>query len=180
MGDFKSKADVLYEDVVNYQENIESIMSMEGAKPSDIVEAIGFQKDTLKDEIIKCYKTRENYMTMAEAANEEAKIIAERAKAIKARASEFEQKALVIDEVIKAAMMAMNEERIFSPLVTIEVKPGNQVVEIDDPDAVPDELRNKPKVPEPSKTLLKAYLQEHPDCTFAHFERPIDVKYKVD
>lgn len=177
--EYKSKADVLYEDVVAYQENIEAIMSQDGASPSDIAEAVGFQKENLKDEIMKCYKTRQNYAFAAESLEAEYDILIEKAKTVKERMAGFKAKAATLDEVIKTAMIALGEERIFMPLVTIEIKASAPKVEIDDEDAVPDEFRSEPKKPEPSKTLLKPYLLEHPECEFAHIEKTMDVKYTV-
>lgn len=176
----QSKADQLFEDVENYQQNIEAIMSQDGASPSDIMAAINFQKESLKDEVVKCYKTRSNYANAAEVITAEAKILEAKVKELKARAADFESRAATMDEVIKLAMTAMNMESLFTPLVTIEVKPSTQTVVVDDPESVPDELRNEPKVPEPSKTKLKAYLESlgSTPCPFAHFEKQLQVKYK--
>lgn len=178
--DYMSKADMLYQDVENYQNNIESIMQEEDASPSDIAAALDFQKDSLKDEIVKCYKTRSNYQYAADAIKAELDVLNSRVKALKDRAADFELKAQTIDEVIKVAMTTMGECSIFTPMVTIEMKVSPQKVEIDDEDAVPDEFRVEAKRPAPSKTLLKPYLEAHPECEFAHLEKSMDIKYKVD
>lgn len=168
-----------YEDVKLYQQNIEEILSQEGATPSDVVDAMDFQKDSLKENIEKCYKTRENYAHAADVIKAEMDVLNAKMKLLKERAAGFKAKADTLDEIIKVAMNAMGEDSIFLPTVTIEMKTSTPKVEIDDEDAVPDELRNKPKRPEPSKTLLKPYLQEHPECDFAHLESVLELKYKV-
>lgn len=179
MDEYKSKADLLYEDVQLYQQNIEQIMSAEDAVPADIVEALGFQKDNLKENIEKCYKTRENYVYCADVIKGEVAALDARIKLLKERAAGFNKKAATIDEAIKVAMMAMEENSVFLPMVTINMKASAFKVEIDDEDAVPDELRNEPERPNPSKTLLKKYLQEHPECDFAHLEKQVELQYKV-
>lgn len=177
--DYTSKADLLYQEVEAYQNAIEAVMAAPNASPSDVATMIEFQKDNLKDEVIKCYKTRSNYAYAADVIKGEIDVLNARVKELKARAEKFEQKAAIIDEVIKGAMRAMDEDRIFTPVVTIETK-SSLVVEIDDEEAVPDELRNPPKPGTPSKKLLKSYLTDNPDCDFAHMEQSYDIKYTVE
>lgn len=178
--DFMSKADMLYQDVESYQIAIESAMAAEGATPSDIAAVMEFQKDNLKEGIEKCYKTRENYLNAAKKINAEIDILNQKIKELKGRAAGFEERATVLDNAVMTALQVMGEDRVFTPLVTVEVKASAERVVIDDDDLVPDELRNPPKPGTPSKTLIKKYLANNPDCEFAHIEREPEIKYKAD
>lgn len=177
--DFKSKAELLYEDVKDFQETVEAIMNAEDATPSDIADALDFQKDDLKEKMAQCYKTRENYAHAATVIKAEVDILSERIKMLKARGEAFTERATVIDEVIKTAMTTLGENTVFTPTVTFELKASTPKVIIDDEEAVPNSLRSEPKQPAPSKTLIKKYLEDNPDCEFAHLEKSMDLKYKT-
>ena len=178
------EAELLYKETETYQKAVESILSQkektkEKGDLAAIAAALNFQKESLEESIARAWKVRENYAFLASSTKDHIKTLEDRIKELKARAGEFEQKAGEIDEVIKTGMQSMKESKLVLPEVTIEVKASAQKVVIDDEDRVPDELRNPAKKPEPSKTALKSYLLENPDCEFAHLERTVELKYKV-
>lgn len=178
------EAELLYKETETYQKAVESILSQKEKTNNKnslaaIAAALDFQKESLEESIARAWKVRENYAFSASSVKDHIKTLEDRIKELKARAAEFEQKAAEIDEVIKTGMQSMKESKLELPEITIEVKASVQKVVIDDEDSVPDELRNPVKTPEPSKTALKAYLLENPDCEFAHLERTVELKYKV-
>lgn len=170
--------DILYEEAAGLQQIIENVMSAENASASDIAAALDFSSENLKERMLEGYKIRENYSYQADIIKGEIDLLNTRMKALKEREGQLRKKVDAIDESIKIGMQKMRLTDLSLPTVEISVR-GTEDVVVDDEESVPEELRNKAKPGTPSKTKLKKYLVDNPDCDFAHMEKKTEIEYSI-
>lgn len=166
----------IYEIAKDFEAQVEEATAG-GADAEEIAAVFNFCSENLKEQMLKGYHVRENYAYQADVIDGEAKALEERLKALKERSKKYRARADAIDNALALGMAKLGETSIHYPEVDLSVE-LKEKIEIDDPEAVPDELRNTPKIPEPSKTKIKKYLQEHPECDFAHMEKVLEIKFK--
>ena len=129
------------------------------------------QKDIEKSIKNKIIKKLEGYAKARQSINAEINALKEEEKRLQERRKKLEKRSSMIDDRIKASMLATEIHEITTPLFTLSIRPSKDILVIDDETSVPAQFF-VPQAPKIDKNKLNEWAKNNPGRVnnFGHYE----------